>query len=364
MKLILLSSIVIANAQRQCATANPPQEEIMMKHYETKKIAAARMHLNDFEQVPDEVIENFNAEYPTIVHVITNTTEIENINDELVRKQIQVLNKGFSGTGVSFRLEKINRVANPSWYPLKFNSDESRKMISSLRVGTNSTLNVFFTSLMDGQIGWAQYPFFLGDKFETDGIVIDESSLPGGARENYNLGASLIHETGHWAGLYHTFEGGSCFGSGDLVDDTPVSRESTQGCPIGKNSCPDDELNDDVSNYMDYSYDSCMDHFTKGQIARMHMVLNAYRPLPEESTEAFKVESSAFEEMTNIVSEIEITVTDIAASSIAAELTTTALELYETVDKAETTTFESETLLETIPITTATARLNKTCKGK
>jgi hypothetical protein len=90
-------------------------------------------------------------------------------------------------------------------------------------------------------------------------------------RKNYNLGASLIHETGHWAGLYHTFEGGSCFGNGDLVDDTPV-------CPTRKNSCPDD----DVSNYIDYSYDSCMDHFTKGQIARMHMVLNAYIPLPEE----------------------------------------------------------------------------------
>jgi acetolactate synthase small subunit len=58
------------------------------------------------------------------------------------------------------------------------------------------------------------------------------------------------------------------------------------------------------------------------------------------------VESSAFEEMNNIVSAIEITVTDITATSIAAELTTTALELLETADKAETITFESETLLE------------------
>ena len=81
----------------------------------------------------------------------------------------------------------------------------------------------------------------------------------------------MTHELGHYCGLYHTFEGGGCSEDdcatdGDLVCDTPptYTNESCTALPF----CEDA----DVTNYMDYT-GQCRDHFTQGQIERMHAAL-------------------------------------------------------------------------------------------
>jgi len=47
---------------------------------------------------------------------------------------------------------------------------------------------------------------------------------------------TLVHEGGHWVGLYHTFMGG-CLPPGDYVADTSPEASPTYGCPSRRQSC-------------------------------------------------------------------------------------------------------------------------------
>lgn len=219
---------------------------------------------------------------PVVFHVISEdgTRANGNIPDSMINAQMDVLNESYAGltggaaTAFAFSLQSINRVTNPSWYPIVYGSSTEKAMKTALRVGGKGTLNIYTGELSDDLLGWATFPKKTLSSY--DGVVILHESAPGGSAGIYSLGDTATHEVGHWLNLYHTFQGG-CNGQGDQVSDTPAEAAPQFNCPVGADSCASKPGLDPIHNFMDYTQDSCMYEFTAGQAARMLTAWNAYR---------------------------------------------------------------------------------------
>jgi Pregnancy-associated plasma protein-A len=213
---------------------------------------------------------------PIYFHILQSSFDpTGSVTDNQVYDQVQVLNDAFAPAGVQFVLGGIDRTTNDSWYSFGYGSVEERAAKTALRQGGKESLNVYTAGLDGFTLGYATFPKDYKNDPINDGIVILNTSLPGGTAAPYNLGDTVTHEAGHWVGLFHTFENG-CSGFGDKVFDTPAEAFPAFGCPVNIDTCPAPGL-DPTDNFMDYVDDICMVRFTVGQNIRMRVQLAIYR---------------------------------------------------------------------------------------
>ncbi|KAG6806371.1 hypothetical protein H0H92_011573 [Tricholoma furcatifolium] len=227
---------------------------------------------------------------------------ISNDRDEVIEEQKAALEDALEFFNIRLNWASTNRIKNPDWF--RFVEEKSKaeeEMTRMHRQGGAGALNIYTVRLSRNELGYSYFP----DEWEKvglrDGVFINYETVPGGDLDNYNRGKSAIHETGHWLGLYHTFQPhteekkdkkdktppkrNGCIGPGDYVDDTPFQKESTFGCPKDSqniNSCPDrnrPDERDPIHNYMNYSYDRCLNEFTELQKKRITPRIQWYRKI-------------------------------------------------------------------------------------
>ena len=226
---------------------------------------------------------------PVYVHVIKGKHRGERnpAGRKKIRGVLHTLNGGMAGSQSEFStplryrffLKKTTYTKNDRWYHAYLFGPRDRQSKRRLHRGNARTLNLYINGggpKGTPVLGWARFPWQYHNTPALDGVTVNVAGLRGGAARGYNLNDTVIHETGHWLGLYHTFQGG-CSAQGDLVADTPAEAEPSFRCERRRDTCAEDPGFDPVSNFMDYSLDLCMNRFSTGQVQRIDAAFVKWR---------------------------------------------------------------------------------------
>jgi len=207
--------------------------------------------------------ERETTEVECYVHFVKSSNGTGATMDMLI-DNMQVLNDAFDPYYHFTVRETTETIDDDLYFINRPGGRKDRELRPMLHRGTSETLNIYLVD--SAGFGFSSFPLelpFYG--IELDGVTLNFNSMPGQRgtvpADNYqslaNEGKTLVHEVGHWLGLYHVQQfniydpedpRGGCQLYGDFVLDTPASFGDVFGCPIGLDSCPDMPGEDPIHN--------------------------------------------------------------------------------------------------------------------
>ncbi|MBI5865006.1 MAG: thrombospondin type 3 repeat-containing protein [Planctomycetes bacterium] len=253
---------------------------------------------------PLDIYDPSVAEYriPVVFHIIrASNGTTGNLTDTRINQQMTVMNAAFRGAyqagaidvRITFALATVDPQGNPTNGITRTDNDawfnalpaDNPPYCASLAWDTRHYFNIYTHNLLEasgGVLGRVlQFPWEPGaNRGPNDGIMLDYNivGLNRFARPN-DLGRVCVHESGHYLGLFHTFQGGcgnptNCYTTADLICDTGPQNVIDFACQDNA-SCSAPEP---VNNFMNYQEDACWLKFSPEQARRMRCSLESYRP--------------------------------------------------------------------------------------
>jgi PKD repeat protein len=244
---------------------------------------------------------------PIVVHVIHHGSFPDTkLDSTLIFHQIETLNQAYANannssggfdTKIQFCLAKV-RPDSTSFNGINYIQDNSlsihtkndmKSLVDEIYYPTDKYINIYVVKEIDNGnpsdilAGYASYPYPIFASQE--GIVIahdwfGDYSRDGSPFHTSAEGKVLVHEMGHYLGLYHPWRGGcnitNCKTEGDKCCDVPQMSGDNPNCALPQTSCTVG-VNAPQENYMGYAQPSCKKWFTKDQASIMHATLTTGR---------------------------------------------------------------------------------------
>lgn len=295
-KLLLTSAICLSglalSAQEFCGLPKA-STELHAKH----PVIIQNAHA--IQQAPpgNSLQKTANATYiiPVVFHIVHQYGP-ENISDLQVQDAVRILNENFQmrnpdtsqivpafksikgSMDIEFRLAKLDPNGNCTNGIVRVVSGMTYNAGDNVKTDQwppSKYLNIWVVKSLaqTGLAGYAYMPPQAASMPSVDGLIILSSYVGSIGTGSPSTSKVMTHELGHYFNLQHTWGPGSSGTCGDDgISDTPVTTGNSSCSNMNPSVC-NPPIIENIQNYMDVSYCSCM--FTQGQCQWVANTLNS-----------------------------------------------------------------------------------------